>query len=34
MGVYVGAETVSVFEWFSAGIIVTGAVLLFYGKRR
>jgi drug/metabolite transporter (DMT)-like permease len=34
LGVYVGAETVSAWEWFSAGIIMIGVVLLFSGRRR
>ena len=34
LGVYLGAETVSAWEWFSAGIILIGVVLLISGRRR
>jgi len=34
LGVYVGAEAVSAWEWCSAGIILIGVVLLFAGRRR
>jgi drug/metabolite transporter (DMT)-like permease len=34
LGVTVGAETVSNWEWFSSGIIMLGVVLLFLGRRR
>ncbi len=33
-GVYAGAEAVSAWEWFSAGIILIGVVLLISGRRR
>jgi drug/metabolite transporter (DMT)-like permease len=33
LGVTVGAETVTPWEWFSAGIILIGVVLLFAGRR-
>jgi drug/metabolite transporter (DMT)-like permease len=34
LGVSVGAETVTNWEWFSAGIIMIGVGLLFSGRRR
>jgi drug/metabolite transporter (DMT)-like permease len=34
LGVSVGSETVSAWEWFSAGVILIGVVLLLSGRRR
>jgi drug/metabolite transporter (DMT)-like permease len=34
LGVTVGAETVTPWEWFASGIIMVGVVLLFSGRRR
>jgi len=34
LGVYVGRETVSAWEWLSAGVILIGVVLLLSGRRR
>jgi drug/metabolite transporter (DMT)-like permease len=34
LGVYVGRETVSAWEWFSAGVILIAVVLLLSGRRR
>jgi drug/metabolite transporter (DMT)-like permease len=34
LGVTVGAETVSGWEWLSSGIVMIGVVLLFAGRRR
>ncbi len=34
LGVTVGAETVSSWEWLSSGVVMIGVVLLFLGRRR
>jgi drug/metabolite transporter (DMT)-like permease len=34
LGVCLGSETVSAWEWFSAGVIMIGVVLLLAGRRR
>ena len=34
LGVTVGAETVSTWEWLSSGVVMIGVVLLFAGRRR
>jgi drug/metabolite transporter (DMT)-like permease len=34
LGVTVGAEAVSKWEWLSAGVILIGVVLLLTGRRR
>jgi drug/metabolite transporter (DMT)-like permease len=34
LGVTVGAETVSSWEWLSSGVVMIGVVLLFAGRRR
>lgn len=33
LGVALGGETITHYEWFAAGIILTGVVLLLYGRR-
>jgi drug/metabolite transporter (DMT)-like permease len=34
LGVTLGAETVSAWEWLAAGVVMIGVVLLFTGRRR
>jgi drug/metabolite transporter (DMT)-like permease len=34
LGVTVGAEAVSSWEWLSSGVVMIGVVLLFTGRRR
>jgi drug/metabolite transporter (DMT)-like permease len=34
LGVTLGAETVSSWEWLSSGVVMIGVVLLFAGRRR
>jgi drug/metabolite transporter (DMT)-like permease len=34
LGVTLGRETVSVWEWFAAGVVLVGVVILFVGRRR
>jgi len=34
LGVSIGAETVTGWEWLAAGVVMLGVVLLFFGRRR
>jgi len=34
LGVSLGSETVTAWEWLSAGVVMLGVVLLFIGRRR
>jgi drug/metabolite transporter (DMT)-like permease len=34
LGVTIGRETVSAWEWLSACIVLTGVVILFLGRRQ
>jgi drug/metabolite transporter (DMT)-like permease len=34
LGVTLGRETVSAWEWLSAGVVLVGVVILFAGRRK